>query len=40
MPTGMTKNVRFTISVGDHYMGGLEVVMSKTNRIGDIEHNI
>ena len=31
---GMTNNVRFTFSVSD-YMGGLQLVLSKTNRVGD-----
>jgi hypothetical protein len=37
----MTNNVRFTFSVGDtEYTGNSQVVLSKTNRIGDTEYNI
>ena len=38
----MTINVtRFTFSVGDtEYTGGSQLVLSKTNRIGDTEYNI
>ena len=34
----LTNNVRFTWSVGDTYTGSLQVILSKTHRIGDSKH--
>ena len=36
----MTNNVGFTFSVGDTTWGGLQLVLSKISRIGDIKFNI
>ena len=36
----MTNNIRFTFSVNDTTKGALHVVLSKANRIGDIEYNV
>ena len=32
---GLTYNVRFTFGVSENYMGGLQLILSKINRIGD-----
>ena len=37
---GMTNNVRFALSVWWHYMDGLQLVLRKTNRIGDTKYNM
>ena len=34
---GMANNGRFTFSVGDTRWAGLQLVLSKTSRIGDIK---
>ena len=36
----MTNNFRLTFSVGGHYTGGLQLVLSKTKRVGDTKYNI
>ena len=35
-----TNKVKFTFSVNDTYMGDLQLVLSKTNRIDDIKYHI
>ena len=36
----MTNNVRFTFSVGDTTWAFVNVVLGKTNRIGDTKYNM
>ena len=44
MPTNfvqeMTNNMRFTSRVGDTNTGSLQLVLNKTNIIGDTKYNI
>ena len=37
---GLTYNVRYTFSVGWHYTGGVQLVMSITNIIGDTKYRM
>ena len=36
----MTNNIRFTFSVGDTTQAFYQLVLSKTNQIGDIKYKI